>query len=97
MNRRRSRRNNGTISIGIIVAAFLVIMAIQMVSLKRKDDDYAVRQKELQELYEAETERAGELDALETYMKSDDFVEDTAKSKLGLVYDNEIIFKESED
>lgn len=97
MEKRGRRRNNGTISIGIIVVAFLVIMAVQIAGLKRKDQEYARRQEELQELYEAETERAGELDDLEAYMKSDAYIEDTAKSKLGLVYDNEIIFKESGD
>lgn len=97
MSRSKRRRNNGTISIGIIVVAFLAIMAVQIVSLKRKDNEYANKQQDLQEQYEAETERAEELNDLEAYMKSDDYIEDTAKSKLGLVYDNEIIFKESGD
>ena len=41
--------------------------------------------------------RKGEqLSSYETYTKSQQYVEDTAKSKLGLAYDNEIIFKGSE-
>ena len=35
-----------------------------------------------------------EIDDLETYMKSSQYIEDVAKSKLGLTYKNEIIFKE---
>ena len=46
--------------------------------------------------YEDETERAAELDELEEYMGSSEYIEDVAKSKLGLTYENEIIFKESE-
>ena len=40
-----------------------------------------------------------ELDELEKYMNIEnrEFVEDIAKSKLGLAYENEIIFKEREE
>ena len=43
---------------------------------------------------EEELLRQDELSDYEEYIGSRDYVEDTAKSKLGLVYDNEIIFKE---
>ena len=38
--------------------------------------------------------RQKELEAYETYTKSQQYVEDVAKSKLGLLYDNEVVFKE---
>lgn len=100
MSRKRKRgtgRGAGTISIGVIVVAFLIVMGTQIIRLKQKDDAYASRQQELQQQYEEETERANELGDLEEYMKSDQYIEDTAKSKLGLTYDSEIIFKESEE
>ena len=53
-----------------------------------------IKEKELQQQYEEETERSTEIDDLETYMKSSQYIEDVAKSKLGLTYKNEIIFKE---
>lgn len=59
-----------------------------------KDAEYAAKEKELQQQYEEETERSTEIDDLETYMKSSQYIEDVAKSKLGLTYKNEIIFKE---
>jgi cell division protein DivIC len=34
---------------------------------------------------------------METYMNSSEYIEDVAKSKLGLAYENEIIFKEKEE
>lgn len=52
------------------------------------------QEKVLQQQYEEETERSTEIDDLETYMKSSQYIEDVAKSKLGLTYKNEIIFKE---
>ena len=62
--------------------------------IRSKDAEYAAKEKELQQQYEEETERSTEIDDLETYMKSSQYIEDVAKSKLGLTYKNEIIFKE---
>lgn len=92
--RRKRRRNTGTIAISVIVLAFLVVMSIQIYRLKQKDAEYAAREQELMQEYQEETQRAEEIDNLEEYMKSSEYIEDVAKSKLGLTYKNEIIFKE---
>ncbi len=98
MNRRRKRRRNtGTVAITIIVLAFLVVMSIQIYRLKLKDSEYAAREQELKQEFEEETQRATEIDNLEEYMKSSEYIEDVAKSKLGLTYKNEIIFKEKDE
>jgi cell division protein DivIC len=94
--RKKGRRGAGTVSIGIVVLLFLAVMAYQIYRVKQKDDSYGERLEELQAQLEDETERGSEIDALEEYMKSDEYIEDTAKSKLGLAYDNEIIFKETD-
>ena len=78
----------------IIVLAFLVVMTVQICRIRSKDAEYAAKEKELQQQYEEENERSTEIDDLETYMKSSQYIEDVAKSKLGLTYKNEIIFKE---
>ena len=89
---KKRRRGSGTAGIMIIVLAFLVVMTVQICRIRSKDAEYAA--KELQQQYEEETERSTEIDDLETYMKSSQYIEDVAKSKLGLTYKNEIIFKE---
>lgn len=95
--RRKRRRSTGTVCISIIVVAFVAVMAIQVWHLKQKNADYIAREKELKEQYEQETQRSAEIDNLEKYMQSSEYYEDIAKSKLGLTYKNEIIFKESEE
>ena len=40
--------------------------------------------------------RGDEIESMQQYMQSDQYIEDIAKSKLGLAYDNEIIFKEKD-
>ena len=93
--RKRRKRKNGAVSIAIIVLTFLAVMSIQIFKLKQKEAIYAAKEAELQETYELETERAEEIEALVDYVQSDQYIIDMAHSKLGLAYDNEIIFKES--
>ena len=45
---------------------------------------------------EAQEERKQDLLDYENYTKSDKYIENTARSKLGLVYDDEMIFREKE-
>lgn len=98
MKSRRNRRSHkGTVSVSIIVVAFLIIMSAQIYKLKEKDEAYAVQYEELKKQYDAESERAEEIEGLAEDMQSQEYIEDVAKSKLGLVYDNEIIFKEKEE
>jgi cell division protein DivIC len=85
------------VGITIIVLAFLVVMTIQIVNIKAKDAEYEAKENELLQEYQEETQRSSELDDMETYMNSSEYIEDVAKSKLGLTYKNEIIFKEKED
>lgn len=93
---RYSRRGNqaGRGSIACIVMLLLIVMAIQIVRLYGKDQDYAAREAALTEQLEEETKRQGEIADYETYIKSQEYMEETARSKLGLIYDNEVIFRE---
>jgi cell division protein DivIC len=95
--KKRKHCSSGTVGIVVIVLAFLVVMSVQIINIKAKDAEYAAKEEELQQQYEEETQRASEIDDMETYMKSSEYVEDVAKSKLGLTYKNEIIFKEKEE
>lgn len=97
MSGRRTRRRSGAISITVIVLAFMLVIAVQICRIHAKDAEYAAKEQELKQEYEEETQRSSEIDDLETYMNSSEYVEDVAKSKLGLTYKNEIIFKEKKD
>ena len=97
MSRRRRKNSTGALSVMVIVIAFLMVMTIQIGRLKEKDAAYAAQEKELQQQYGGEQARAEKIDETAAYMKSNEYIEDVAKSKLGLAYENEIIFKERED
>ena len=78
----------------MIVVLFLTIMSVQIVKLYQKDQGDRERINTLTDSYEDETERRDQLKDYEEYTKSQEYIEDQAKSKLGLTHDNEIIFKE---
>ena len=85
----------GKLCIGMIVIAFVAVMSVQIIRVYQKDQEYMQQEASLQKQLEEETARGEQLSSYETYTKSQQYVEDTAKSKLGLAYDNEIIFKEA--
>lgn len=92
--KKRLRNSNGMISIVIFVVVILAVMSIQIVKLKKQDANYAKQESQMREQYADETQREKDLAELEEYMKTREYIEEMAKSKLGLVYDNEIIYKE---
>ena len=94
--RRRKGHNAGTISIMVIVLAFLVIMSVQIYKLKEKDKMYAEREQALLEQLAEETQRADDLEEMSLYTKTKEYIKDMA-NKLGLVFGNEIIFKENDE
>ena len=69
-------------------------MSVQIVRVYQKDQEYAKKQDQLEAQLEAETVRQQELEAYRNYTQSQQYIEDIAKSKLGLAYEDEIIFKE---
>lgn len=96
---RKSKKNNnraGKLCIHMILITFVAVMSIQIIRVYQKDQEYAGRQRELELQLEEETVRKQELEAYEAYTQSNAYIEEVAKSKLGLAYDNEIIFKERE-
>lgn len=95
--RRRKESVAGRVIITLIVSTFVVIMLSQIVTLYEKNKTYAARQEQLQrELLEADEEQE-RLRQYEEYTKTPEYIEEIAKSKLGLVYSNEIVFKEEKN
>ena len=79
-----------------ITAVVCVLMAVQGSSLRGKLAANENREQELQQQIDAEQQRTEEIEDLQDYMKSDEYAEKTAREKLGLVKDGEILFKEAD-
>ncbi len=95
MNRPKKRRAvNGRISFVIIVLFLVVVMTVAMIILVKKNMDLKeVEAKKMAELHEQE-QISQELEDKENYTHTSEYVENTAKNKLGLVKEDEIIYRE---
>lgn len=93
--RRRPSKSNrrGMIAIAGIVAVLLVVLLVQRQALSAQNAEYESRKAELSQQLKDEEVREGEIEKLKDYVNSTEFIEKTAREKLGLVYEDEIIFK----
>ena len=91
----RYRQNKtGMLCISCIVFLLLIGMSTQIVRLYQKHDDLKEKEAQLSSQLESEQEREEEIQAYESYVATPEYMEQIAKTKLGLVYPGEIIFKE---
>lgn len=92
--RRKKKSNTGRISFLCIGIFLVLVLSVQMVRLYQKEQGYVQREEALSmEKKELEKEQEA-LSEYEQYIQSQEYVEDTAKKKLGLIYEDEIIFRE---
>ena len=81
------------ISISGVVVLLAVVLSIGSISMQEKNRAYKAQEAELQEQIAAEIAREEAISELEEYVGTDEYVEDVAKEKLGLINPNEIIFQ----
>ena len=100
MNRRtmamRSQRpaNLGSMMlVTVVVAMILLVIFFKNRELNEKKAVYEKREKYLIEKIEEQHERSEEIEEYRKYMQTKQYIEDMAKSRLGLVYKDEIIFR----
>ena len=77
-----------------MVVVLTLIMSVQIGHLYHVNEGYKQDEKTKQAQLKDEQERSAELQEKEAYVGSDQYIVDTAKSKLGMTYPDEIVFKE---
>ena len=91
--KRLSRHKRSILCISSVIILLVVVVSVSGVTLQAKNKAYIAQEQELQKQIDEEKARAQEIDELEQYVGTDEYVEQTAKDKLGLVHEGEIIFK----
>ena len=81
--------------ISLIVLVLLLSLMVQSRDLKESLAGYETRAEALSQQLEEEQARTEEIKELKEYMQTDEYEEQAAREKLGLVKDNEIIFQEA--
>ena len=94
----RKRRQNrfSMFLVSIVVVMILVAVWVRSMELQRKLDTYTAKQEQLEEKIADEEDRKEEIEEFRKYTQTKKYAEEVAKEKLGLVYEDEIIFKQEE-
>lgn len=104
--RRRRRRpafqRNTQNRLSMILVITVVVLLSGVVFYKKIElkDSLAAKETTISELENAiaeETSRTDEIASYKEYMQTDEYVEDVAREKLGLVYENEIVFMKEKE
>ena len=94
MRRRKKQNKSSMVCITLIVLMFVGVLSVQIISVYGRNQSYQVQEEELQSQLESQQSRQKELKEYEKYVTTREYIEQVAKTKLGLVYPNEIIFKD---
>ena len=94
MNRRKKlRKHLGSFAIVGVVVLMLIFVSVASLSLRASNANRQEKIKELETSIEEEKEKAEEIEEYGKYVQTKKYAEEVAKEKLGLVYEDEIIFK----
>ena len=95
MSRRQKKRRvkKGSPVIVFVVICFCALMGMRTASLYKESRELSKKQEALAARMESEEKRKEDLEELEKYMKTKKYMEEGAKSKLGLVYPYEILIQ----
>ena len=92
---RKSRSRKGFFALFLARLVICGLISYQRVLLEREADRTQAKYEAVNARYQSELARKDELEDLEIYTQTRRFVEDMAREKFGLVYENEIIFEAS--
>ena len=92
------RQNKATIlGITFVVLGLMVVLLVLGNKLNQRLTAGDARLTSLTEQIQNEDRRTEEIRKMQEYMKTDEYQEQVAKEKLGLVNDGDIVFKEADD
>lgn len=93
--KRRYQKQSKKVIFGILLVVCLLsgMMLYKTSLLQKKDSRYAAKEASLQSQIESEEERAEELEEQEIYVQTKKYIEEIAKTKLGLVKPGETLLK----
>ncbi|MDO4308605.1 MAG: septum formation initiator family protein [Eubacteriales bacterium] len=90
-------KNNrlGMAAIAVVALMLLGVTVSESRGLENRLAYYNARAASLAESIEEEKARTEEIEEKKKYMETDEYVEEVARNRLGLVKDNEIVFEEA--
>ena len=94
---RRNRQNRLSMILAVLVVAILfVAVYINGSSMRRELEENQEKITRLKQEIEEEELRSRSIEEYRAYTETDQFIEQVAREKLGLLYEGETIFRESD-
>lgn len=90
------KHRNALYLVMLVVGIFLGTLVVQGISLHNNCRDLEMELGQLEEKKKSLEQEKKKIKEQEAYTKTDEYIEDMAREKFGLVYDDEIIFKPEE-
>lgn len=91
--RKRYRNKIGILSISFVVISLFVVITVKGQDLRAKNEMYIQKEADLDKKIAQEEKRSEELKEYSKYVKTKKYIEEVAREKLGLIYEDEMIFK----
>lgn len=91
--RRRNQNKFSMFLVSLVVVLIMIVVAVKSVELQQKIDAKAKEEQQLDDEIAAEKRRSKEIEAFGKEVQTKGYIEDVAREKLGLVYEDEIMFK----
>jgi len=92
--RKKNQNHLSMFLVSLIVLMIMVVVAVHSAGLQDKIDVKAEELQQLEELIADEKARTLEIEQLSKEVQTKGYIENVAREKLGLVYEDEILFKE---
>lgn len=93
--RKRPQNRFGMFLVSLVVIMILISVAVKGVELQQKVDEKAAQVEQLESQIEAEKKRSLEIAEFGKEVQTKGYIENIAREKLGLVYKDEILFKQN--
>ncbi|MCR4840445.1 MAG: septum formation initiator family protein [Lachnospiraceae bacterium] len=97
VRKKRPKRLLGLIILVICVTGICSYLYYRQMKLQKQYDELVAEKARLEILLKEEEKRADALDDYKAYVQTKDYVEKVARDVLGLVYEDEVIFRPSEE
>lgn len=92
--RKRQQNRFSMFLVTLVVLMILILVGVRSIELHRKIDAKRLEVQALEEQIEAENKRTLEIEAFGKEVQTKGYIENIAREKLGLVYEDEILFKQ---
>ena len=98
--KKKRKKKIGYNSLGMLAIALVAVLLLgglmrQSSDLQEKLAGYDAKAESLQQDIEDEQARTEEIDKLKRYMETDEYAEEVARERLGLVKDNETVLRKN--